>query len=48
MINIKFCKKCKEAFDIATNYEICFKCRNLIDKYKKNELLNNINQIEWK
>lgn len=28
MINTKYCKKCKEAFDIATNFDICPKCRN--------------------
>ena len=25
--NIKYCKKCKQAFDIATNYDLCPKCR---------------------
>jgi len=47
MINIKFCKKCKEAFDIATNFNLCLKCRNLAI-YKKGELLNDINKIKWK
>ena len=28
MINIKYCKKCKEAFDAATNFDTCPKCRN--------------------
>ena len=28
MINIKYCKKCKRAFDIGTNYDLCSKCRN--------------------
>ena len=27
MIYIKYCRKCTEAFDIATNYDICPKCR---------------------
>ena len=27
MINIKYCKKCKKAFDIGTNYDLCPKCR---------------------
>ena len=27
MINIKYCKKCKKAFDIATNYDLCPECR---------------------
>lgn len=25
--NIKYCKKCKRAFDVETNYDICPKCR---------------------
>jgi len=28
MIHIKYCKKCKQAFDIATNYDLCPNCRN--------------------
>ena len=28
MMNIKYCKRCKRAFDIDTNYEICPECRN--------------------
>lgn len=27
MIHIKYCKRCKRAFDIGTNYEICPICR---------------------
>lgn len=34
MIHIKYCKKCKKPFDIATNYELCPKCR--IKKELKN------------
>lgn len=28
MIHIKYCKNCKEAFDIGTNFDICANCRN--------------------
>ena len=28
MINIKYCKKCGEAFDIDTSQELCPSCRN--------------------
>ena len=27
MIFIKYCKKCKKAFDIGINYSLCPKCR---------------------
>ena len=27
MIYIKYCKKCKKAFDIAINYDLCPECR---------------------
>lgn len=27
MINIKYCKKCKNAFDIGNNKDLCYKCR---------------------
>ena len=27
MIHIKYSKKCKKAFDIATNNDLCPKCR---------------------
>ena len=27
--NIKYCKKCREAFGIATNFDICPKCRKI-------------------
>jgi len=33
--NIKFCKKCKKAFDIGTNFNLCPKCRN--NQIKKEE-----------
>ncbi len=29
MIYIKYCKKCRKAFDIAINYDICPECRNV-------------------
>lgn len=35
MINIKYCKKCKRAFDIGTNYTICPKCRRKNEERKK-------------
>jgi len=28
MINIRYCKKCKGAYDIDTSKELCPKCRN--------------------
>ncbi len=28
MIDIKYCKKCEEAFDIDTEKELCPTCRN--------------------
>ena len=31
MIHIKYCKKCKKAFDIATNNVWCYNCRNKIE-----------------
>jgi RNA polymerase subunit RPABC4/transcription elongation factor Spt4 len=38
MIKIKYCKKCKKAYNIATNYELCPKCRKEVengkDRYK--------------
>lgn len=39
-IHLRYCKKCREAFDIATNYEICLNCRkggksSGEEKYKK-------------
>jgi len=27
MINIRYCKKCKKAYDIGTNFDICPECR---------------------
>jgi len=41
MIFIKYCKICKEAFDIGINYEICPKCREEIKKEEDDERGNN-------
>jgi len=27
MINIKYCRRCKQPFDIGTNFDVCPKCR---------------------
>jgi len=27
MINIKYCRRCKEPFDIQTNFDVCPYCR---------------------
>lgn len=27
MIYIKYCKKCRQAFDIAINFDVCPRCR---------------------
>ena len=27
-IHLKYCRECYEAFDIATNYNVCPECRN--------------------
>jgi len=35
MIHIKYCKKCKQLFDIATNFDICPECRIKIDEVKE-------------
>ena len=37
MINLKYCKKCKEAFDLGTNFDICPKCRGLVKEELKKE-----------
>ena len=37
MINIKYCEKCKQAFDIATNFSWCPNCRNEEFKYEVDE-----------
>jgi len=37
MINIKYCRRCKEAFDIGTNKEECPRCRE--EKIKVNKEL---------
>ena len=39
MIDIKYCKKCKRAFDIATNFDICPECRNK-NEVKENDMGN--------
>ena len=26
-INIRYCRKCGEGYDIGTNYDLCSKCR---------------------
>lgn len=31
MIHIKYCEVCNAAFDIATNFDICPKCREVED-----------------
>ncbi len=28
MIDIRYCKRCKKAYDIGLNFEICPDCRN--------------------
>ena len=37
MINIRYCKKCKKAFDIATNFEECPECREKIKHGDKSD-----------
>jgi len=32
MIHIKYCRKCKQPFDIQTNFDVCPKCREEIKK----------------
>lgn len=32
MENIKYCRRCKTAFDIATNFDFCYKCRKELQK----------------
>ncbi len=32
MIFIKYCKKCRKAFDIGINYNLCPKCRRDINR----------------
>jgi len=37
--NIKYCRKCKEAFDIGINFNECPECRGeRIDKERQEEL----------
>jgi hypothetical protein len=40
MINIRYCEKCKQAFDIATNFSWCPYCRIYgdDDEYEYEEL----------
>ena len=30
LIDLRYCKKCEEAYDIETNYDLCPRCRGLI------------------
>jgi len=39
MINIKYCRRCKRAFDIETNWDLCPKCRKEL-----NEVNGNVNK----
>lgn len=41
MINIKYCKKCRNSFDIATNYDLCPNCRTLPKIITAYEMYNN-------
>ncbi len=38
MIHIKYCKKCKEAFDIATSFDICPSCRRKEEENEKERI----------
>ena len=35
MINIRYCRKCGEAYDVGTNRDICPKCRGELNKKRK-------------
>jgi len=35
MIHIKYCERCHEAFDIATNFAWCPRCRQLNEGSKE-------------
>jgi len=37
MINIKYCRRCGEAFDIGTNLDVCPKCREELKEGKKED-----------
>ena len=37
MIDIRYCKKCKKAYDIDTSQELCPKCRRKIKSVKEKE-----------
>ena len=44
MINIRYCKKCNQAYDIGINFDTCAKCRlekrgNLNGKKERNKQL---------
>lgn len=34
-INLKYCIKCGRAFDVGTNHDICFKCREIKQNKKE-------------
>jgi len=40
MIDIKYCKKCKRAFDIDTSKELCIECRIKLNEVKENDMGN--------
>ena len=42
MIHIKYCIKCKRAFDIGTDYDICPECK------RKNRCQEKIGEVEEK
>ena len=44
MIHIKYCRKCKQPFDIQTNFDVCPKCREEILRCDKCRSLS----IEYK
>ena len=35
MINIKYCRRCKEPFDLGTNFDVCPKCREELKEEKE-------------
>jgi Zn finger protein HypA/HybF involved in hydrogenase expression len=41
MIHIKYCRRCKQAFDIETNLDICPKCREELKKEGKGDDFRN-------
>ena len=38
MINLKYCIKCKKAFDIGTNHNVCPQCRVKVRKKVSGEI----------